>query len=166
MGFRISKNYSVTNVTSVSLFVIRQSKDMDPQQPPANQQESLNYGLVYNGNYPNLGMLSGNGTILNIPNQHMLTLSMTQPPAQGTTEEPLYVNAKQYHRILKRREARARWETQFRNQKKDKVSLLLRSTKRDIFMNPDTNTPCVDLEALVDDSCLQQKWRHWMLQSH
>ncbi len=35
-------------------------------------------------------------------------------------EEPLYVNAKQYHRILKRREARARWEAQIKNQRKEK----------------------------------------------
>ena len=32
-------------------------------------------------------------------------------------EEPLYVNAKQYRRILKRREQKARWESAFKTAK-------------------------------------------------
>jgi len=42
---------------------------------------------------------------------------------QNTGEEPLYVNAKQYHRILKRREARTKWEAYNKNPKKVKVSI-------------------------------------------
>ncbi|KAI9206422.1 CCAAT-binding transcription factor (CBF-B/NF-YA) subunit B-domain-containing protein [Polychytrium aggregatum] len=43
-----------------------------------------------------------------------------QPDASGAGEEPLYVNAKQYHRILKRREARAKLEAANKPFKKEK----------------------------------------------
>lgn len=41
----------------------------------------------------------------------------------GLDEEPMYVNAKQYHRILKRRQARARFENQLKIQR-EKVCVL------------------------------------------
>lgn len=45
--------------------------------------------------------------------------------AELLEEEPLYVNAKQYHRILKRRQARARLEAEGRIPKERRVCQLL-----------------------------------------
>ena len=45
------------------------------------------------------------------------------PGQEMMEEEPLYVNAKQYHRILKRRQARARLEAEGRIPKERRVGL-------------------------------------------
>ncbi|XP_003740129.1 nuclear transcription factor Y subunit alpha [Galendromus occidentalis] len=54
-----------------------------------------------------------NGVVSNNPTTTTNTIASTQAlPAADVEEEPLYVNAKQYHRILKRRQDRARLEAQ------------------------------------------------------
>ncbi|KAL8599477.1 hypothetical protein ACOMHN_065276 [Nucella lapillus] len=45
--------------------------------------------------------------VINLPTQNSTPLPV---PGTDTGDEPLYVNAKQYHRILKRRQARAKLE--------------------------------------------------------
>lgn len=50
------------------------------------------------------------------------TPTLTIPGAEVLEEEPLYVNAKQYHRILKRRQARAKLEARGKISKERKVS--------------------------------------------
>ncbi len=48
-------------------------------------------------------------------------LAQRLPVAMETFDEPLYVNAKQYHRIIKRRQARAKLEAEGKIPKQRKV---------------------------------------------
>lgn len=51
-----------------------------------------------------------------------MSLATLVPGGQSALgEEPLYVNAKQYHRIVKRREARTRQEALYKAAKKEKA---------------------------------------------
>lgn len=60
-------------------------------------------------------MVPGSGTV---PTMQRIPL----PGAEMLEEEPLYVNAKQYHRILKRRQARAKLEAEGKIPKERRVS--------------------------------------------
>src|ERR1700733_3006447 len=121
-----------------------------------------------------MGDAAGLHTV-NLPTA-LSTASSSSPaaPAQAKSdpvdEEPLYVNAKQYHRILKRRTARARLEELHRLSKERKVCwffclgcanlnyvlffmkcvmTILLLHRSHIFMNPATNMHCADLGVLV-----------------
>ncbi len=61
-------------------------------------------------------MMPGSGTV---PAIQRIPL----PGSEMLEEEPLYVNAKQYHRILKRRQARAKLEAEGKIPKERRVSL-------------------------------------------
>ena len=50
--------------------------------------------------------------------------SQRLPVAMEALDEPLYVNAKQYHRIIKRRQARAKLEAEGKIPKVRKVSCI------------------------------------------
>lgn len=85
-------------------------------------------------------------------------MAATAIPA-GIVDEPLYVNAKQYHRILKRRVDRARLEARLKLQRERVRSVTERRgdnyfnlCRNRIFMNLDIVMLCVDLVVQVVDS--------------
>jgi len=75
-----------------------------------------------------MGDVAGPHTVAGLELPTALSNATSSSPAAAANgdpvdEEPLYVNAKQYHRILKRRAARARLEELHRLSKERKVCL-------------------------------------------
>ncbi|XP_071809802.1 uncharacterized protein [Asterias amurensis] len=77
------------------------------QQTNQNAANNLMAAMPVNSDGGIVMMVPGSG---GIPTMQRIPL----PGAELLEEEPLYVNAKQYHRILKRRQARARLEAEGR----------------------------------------------------
>lgn len=114
--------------------LIQLSGNPQPQQSTQQQQlilQQINPTTANNSNNNiTTSLPNGSGIIMIIPNGNG-TFQRVQlasgVPNTGSTEvleeEPLYVNAKQYHRILKRRAARAKLEAQGRLPKERKKYL-------------------------------------------
>ena len=76
------------------------------------------YRATHNAAVRTLQMMSGGG---GIPTMQRFVA----PDQDVLDDQPLYVNAKQYHRILKRRQARAKLEAQGKIPKQRQVRLTL-----------------------------------------
>ena len=88
--------------------------------------------------------------------QYPAQIYTLQPQNQSSDEEPLYVNAKQYNRILKRRAIRAKLEAELKAQRARKVNQLFMENRLLIMfvfshtcMNLVTNMRCDVLVVLV-----------------
>ena len=68
-----------------------------------------------------LSLVNGGSAVHTVGDTSGNNLTATVDPAGPLDEEPLYVNAKQYHRILKRRIARSRLEEIHRLSRQRKV---------------------------------------------
>lgn len=79
--------------------------------------------------FPSYQMVPGGG---GVPTMQRIPL----PGAEMLEEEPLYVNAKQYHRILKRRQARAKLEAEGKIPKERRVCFYLLEQKNVNFSFP------------------------------
>ncbi len=105
-GQVIQGNQQLTNGQTITATTSGASQQQQQQQPGGQQQQGQQQVVM---------MVAGSGN--NPASYQRLALP------EMLEEEPLYVNAKQYHRILKRRQARAKLEAEGRIPKERKKYL-------------------------------------------
>lgn len=115
----------------------RQSPRMNnmPQMPDRRMSQVASPGV------PNAPMMNHGGPRPGVAPPQMPAAQMQHPqspemPAGGVEESPLYVNAKQFHRILKRRVARQRLEEQLRLTSKGRKPYLHESRHNHAMRRP------------------------------
>ncbi|KAG5835521.1 hypothetical protein ANANG_G00244910 [Anguilla anguilla] len=117
-------------------------------------QGTVTVTLPVSGNMVNAGgmvmMVPGSGTV---PTMQRIPL----PGAEMLEEEPLYVNAKQYNRILKRRQARAKLEAEGKIPKERRK--YLHSLSQSLSFG--TATPCRGNGATAAASSRPRRRRRW-----
>uniref|UniRef100_A0A914WR75 Nuclear transcription factor Y subunit n=1 Tax=Plectus sambesii TaxID=2011161 RepID=A0A914WR75_9BILA len=101
---QVTNDQATSSTASSSGTLLYQTNNLgnvkDQQQQSSQQIDLSNVLQLIQGG-------SSNGQMVVV---QMMGSSMPQQPVMRSDEEPLYVNAKQYHRILKRRAARAKLE--------------------------------------------------------
>ncbi|CAJ2501989.1 Uu.00g048420.m01.CDS01 [Anthostomella pinea] len=112
-----------------------------PQQMNVNQLPGRRMSQVTSPGVPNAPMMSHNGPRSAVaPPPMPPAQSMQQPQSPemtaGVEESPLYVNAKQFHRILKRRVARQRLEEALRLTSKGRKPYLHESRHNHAMRRP------------------------------
>lgn len=111
---------------------IVQTQAAPPQSPPpaqAQQAQAIQIPAAVPG-------MQGGNIVMVVPGSASSLQALQRIPLPGAElleEEPLYVNAKQYHRILKRRQARARLEAEGRIPKERRVTYFFFFSYRNVL---------------------------------
>lgn len=109
-----------------------------PQQ--LTQMQARRMSQVTSPGVPNASMLNHRSSVSAVPPPMSAAQSLPQPQSPempaGAEESPLYVNAKQFHRILKRRVARQRLEEALRLTSKGRKPYLHESRHNHAMRRP------------------------------